>query len=113
AQAKPASRSHAIRDDRRMGEMSSLWGCPRRYSGGGAALTLESVPARGPVFDGPLLAAVQSAARAPLTFPVPDVADRPATVGAAIVSGVAGRGHGGLVAARPVAEGERKKGSGA
>ena len=41
AQAKSASGGHAIIDDRRAGEASSLRRCPRRQIGGGVVLTLR------------------------------------------------------------------------
>ena len=100
---------HAIIDDRRSGERSSFRGCPRRQIGGGAALTLGSEPACGAVFNGSLLPAIRGAAPEPLTFPVLDVANRLTTGGAAIARRVAGRGHGGFVAAWPIAEGGEKK----
>ena len=109
AQAKKAARCHAIIDDRRIGEASSYRGCPRRYIGGGGRLTQGSVLACGPVFNAPLLPAVQGAAREPLTFTIQDIANGLTTGGAAIASRVARRGYGGFVAAWPITQGEQKK----
>jgi hypothetical protein len=102
AQAKKVSGRHAIIDDRRIGEASSLRRCPRRHIGNGAALTPRPEPACSPVFNVPLLPAIQSAAREPLTFTVLDVANRLTAGSAAIASRVAGRSHGGFVAAWPI-----------
>src|SRR5438067_13823107 len=84
--SKGVPRCHAIIDDRRIGEATSLRGCPRRPIGGGGLLTPGSVAACGPVFDGPLVPAIQGAARKPLPFPVPEVANGLAAGGAAVAS---------------------------
>ena len=98
------ARSHAIIDDRRSLEESSLAEVPATVLGGGdAALAQRSAPACGLVLDGPLLAAIQGAAREPLAFPILDIANGLTAGGAAVACRVAERAHGGFVAARPIA----------
>jgi hypothetical protein len=63
-------------NDLRIGEASSLRRCPGWYIGGGGLLTQGFVAACGLVFDVPLLAAIRSAARTPLTFTIQDIANR-------------------------------------
>ena len=96
-------------NDLRIGEAWSLRRCPGWYICGGVLLRQGSVAARGLVFNGPLLLAIQGAARMPLAFPVLDVVNRLPAGGAAVTSRVAERDHGVFVAARSIAQGEGKK----
>ena len=65
--------------------------------------------ASGFVLERPLLPAISRATNKPLAFTVLDVSNGLTTRGRAIVCRVADRGHGGFVAARPIAERKRKK----
>src|SRR5207237_9843157 len=102
-------RGDAIIDDRRTEQATSWRGCPHPVITSGSRLLQASVPARGLVFDGSFLAAIQGAACQPLAFAVSDVTHGLTATGAAVASRVAGRTHGWLVAAWPIAEGEGKK----
>ena len=57
----------------------------------------------GLVLEGPLLPAIQGAAREPLAFTILDIANGLTTGGAAVACRVAERAHGGFVAAWPIA----------
>ena len=72
-------------------------------------LPQSAAPACGLVLDGPLLPAIQGAAREPLAFTVQDIANGLTAGGAAVACRVAERGHGGFVAAWPIAERKGKK----
>ena len=89
-------------NDLRIGEAWSFRRCPGRHISG-VALTLRAELTCGLVFNGPLLLAIQSAAREPLTFAVLDVVNRLPAGGAAITGRVARRDHGMFVAAWPIA----------
>ena len=70
---------------------------------GGGALPRGPAPARGLVLIGPLLPAVQGAAREPLTFTIQDIANGLTTGGATVACRVAERVHGRFVTAWPIA----------
>ena len=103
AQGNQPPGGHAIIDDRRGLEEASLRRCPRRCRGGGVALPREAAPACGLVLEGPLLTAIQGAAREPLAFPILDIANR-LTAGGASSSvpgcGASSRGARGSLADR-------------
>ena len=81
---------HAIIDDRRGLQESLTAGGARDGSGvGGVGLLQQAALASGSVLDGPLLPAIQGAAREPLAFTVLDVANRLTAGGAAVACRVA------------------------
>jgi hypothetical protein len=82
---------------------------PRWRLGADVALPSAAALTCGLVLVGTLLTPHQAPPRAPLAFPIPDLANGVATGRATVPRRVAGRGHRGIVAAWPIADGTGKK----